>query len=75
MFIWGMVAVSNWLTEVSPWVQGLFGGTGATLFWEGILKPVRARRSLAHVLAEEVAHNLQYAAEQRLYLDKDNAST
>ncbi len=56
---------------MSPWIQGLFGGTGATLFWEGILKPVRARRSLAHVLAEEVGHNLQYAAGQRLLLDKN----
>ena len=61
----------NWLTELSPWIQGLFGGTGATLVWEGILKPVRARRSVAHVLAEEVAHNLQYSAGQRLLLDKN----
>ena len=63
--------VTSWVTEISPWIQGLFGGTGATLFWEGILKPVRARRSLAHVLAEEVGHNLQYAAGQRLLVDKN----
>jgi hypothetical protein len=58
-----------WLKDISPWVQGLFGGAGATLLWEAFLKPAAERRSLAHVLAEEIAHNLQYAAGQRIYLN------
>jgi hypothetical protein len=56
---------------LSPWLQGLFGGAGVTLLWEGIVKPSRERRSLAHVLAEEIGHNLQYAAGQRLYHEKE----
>jgi hypothetical protein len=55
--------------ELSPWIQGLFGGAGAILLWEAVLKPIRERRALAHILAEEIAHNLQYAAGQRLYLE------
>ena len=36
----------SWWTDLSPWLQGLFGGAGVTLLWEGVLKPVRERRSL-----------------------------
>lgn len=59
------------LSGISLWLQGLFGGAGATLLWEGILKPHRDRRSLAHVLAVEISHNLQYAVGQRLYLNEN----
>jgi hypothetical protein len=58
----------RWLTDLSPWLQGLFGGAGITLLWEGFLKPGRDRRSLAHVLAEELSLTVQYAAGQRLYI-------
>jgi hypothetical protein len=50
--------------NLSPWVQGLFGGAGVTLVWEALLKPRREKRSLARALAEEVAINLQLAAAQ-----------
>jgi hypothetical protein len=61
----------SWLAGVSPWVQGLFGGAGATLLWEGVIKPAKDRRSLAHVLAEEVSHNIQYAASARSFILHD----
>jgi hypothetical protein len=54
----------SWLTLLSPWFSGFFGGAGAILLWEGFLKPSRERRSLAHVLAEETAQNLNLAAMQ-----------
>jgi hypothetical protein len=59
---WTLSAVGSWLAGASPWIQGLFGGAGATLLWEGFLKPRRERRSLTHVLAEEVALNLELGA-------------
>jgi len=59
----------EWWKNLSPWVQGLFGGAGVTLLWEGLLKPTRDRRSLARVLASEISINIQYAAGQRLYLN------
>lgn len=58
----------RWLSGLSPWIQGFFGGAGATLLWEGVLKPRRARRRVAHALAEEIALALTYAASQRLYV-------
>ena len=41
---------------------GLFGGAGATLLWEALLRPRLARRALAEVLAAEVSINLQLLA-------------
>ena len=38
---------------------GLFGGAGATLLWEALLRPTLAQRALAEVLAAEVSINLQ----------------
>lgn len=40
-------------------VAGLFGGAGATLLWELVLRPILGRRALAEVLAAEVSLNLQ----------------
>lgn len=57
-------AVWGWLANSSGLIQGLFGGAGATLLWEGLLKPRREQRNLAHILAEEVSLNIQIAANQ-----------
>ena len=40
-------------------LTGLFGGAGATLLWELVLKPMRERRGIAEVLSAEVSMNLQ----------------
>jgi len=40
-------------------ITALFGGAGATLVWELLLKPMRDRRSLAEVLSAEVSINMQ----------------
>jgi hypothetical protein len=66
-----IAAFVEWLKDMSPVLQGLFGGAGATLLWEGVLKPARERRSLAQVLAEEISLNLQIAAAMRIYLTRD----
>src|SRR3954467_15148053 len=50
-----------WWSSAAPWIQGALGGAGVTMLWEGLLKPRRERRSLAHVLAQEVEVNLQLA--------------
>ena len=41
---------------------GLFGGAGATLVWELIIRPGRARRAFAEVLFVENSHNIQVLA-------------
>lgn len=38
-------------------ILGLFGGVGATVLWEGIVKPYRERRNLARSLATEILTN------------------
>ena len=43
-------------------LTALFGGAGATLLWEGILRPKRDRRNVAEVLSAELSHNLQMLA-------------
>lgn len=63
----------TWLVQASPWLQGLFGGAGVTLLWEGVVKPRRERHSLAHVLAEEVAFNLQLAVGQLVMFEHNPA--
>jgi hypothetical protein len=50
---------------------GLFGGAGATLLWELLLKPLRERRSVAEVLAAEVSLNLQLLAAAKLHARPD----
>jgi hypothetical protein len=55
--------------DLSPWLQGLFGGAGVTFLWEVFLRPSRARRSVARVLAEEVSIGLEHCAAQRLQLE------
>jgi hypothetical protein len=62
-----ITAFVEWLKDISPVLQGLFGGAGATLLWEGVLKPARERHNLARVLAEEISINLQIAATMRVY--------
>jgi hypothetical protein len=57
---------------MAPWIQGLFGGAGATLLWEAFLKPARDRRSLAAVLLQESSHNLEYATAHRRYLQHNS---
>ena len=59
----------DWFTQLSPVLQGLFGGAGATLLWELILRPARARRAVARVLAEEVSLALESCAAGRLQLN------
>lgn len=44
---------------MSALLLGLFGGIGATVLWELILKPARERRSIAEVVAAEVSINMQ----------------
>lgn len=48
--------------DVVSLLTGLFGGAGATLLWETVLKPRRERRSVAQVLSAEVSLNLQLLA-------------
>jgi len=60
--------------NISPWLQGLFGGAGATLLWELGLKPGRERRALARALGAEVGLNLQYIAGARAVLDRQPRS-
>lgn len=61
------------LSELSPLVQGLFGGAGATLLWELVLRPSRERRQAARVIAQEVSLCLQLAATAR-YRAEENSS-
>lgn len=51
---------------------GLFGGAGATLLWELVLKPMRERRNVAEVLSAEVSLDLQLLAATELYARSDN---
>jgi hypothetical protein len=59
----------EWFYGLSPVLQGLFGGAGATLLWELVLRPARARRAVARVLAEEVSLALESCAAARLQLN------
>ena len=45
--------------EAASLISGLFGGAGATLLWEIVLKPKRERRNVAEVLSAEISHNIQ----------------
>ncbi|MGE0554330.1 MAG: hypothetical protein AB7R55_12960 [Gemmatimonadales bacterium] len=58
----------RWLADQGPLIQGLFGGAGVTLLWEGLLKPRRELRSLARVLADEIEHDGQQGFRVMLYL-------
>jgi len=51
---------------------GLFGGAGATLLWELVLKPMRERRNVAEVLSAEVSLNLELLAAAELHASPDN---
>jgi len=51
---------------------GLFGGAGATLPWELVLKPMRGRRNVAKVLSAEVSLNLQLLAVAKLHARPDS---
>ncbi len=44
-------------------ILGLFGGIGATIAWEGIIKPRRDKRILAYSLSEEIRYNRDASAE------------
>jgi hypothetical protein len=52
----------SWFWNLQPWVQGGLGGAAVTLLWQAISG--RDRRSLAHVLSEEMAQNLNLVALQ-----------
>lgn len=52
-----LVSVVDLLAYLSPILSGLFGGAGAVLLWEGVLKPVAVRRRTAKVLGAEVSFN------------------
>jgi hypothetical protein len=43
-------------------LTALFGGAGATLLWEVLLRPKRDRRNVAEVLSAELSHNMQMLA-------------
>jgi hypothetical protein len=58
-------------TLVNQILLGLFGGAGATLLWEVLLKPLRERRSVAEVLAAEISLNLQLLGAVKLYARPD----
>lgn len=62
-----MIDLPAW-AELAPWVQGAFGGVGATLLWEAVLRPQREKRALATVLTEEINHNLQFAGIARSHI-------
>ncbi len=51
---------------------GLFGGAGATLLWELVLKPMRERRNVAAVLSAEVSLNLELLSAAKLLARPDN---
>lgn len=51
---------------------GLFGGAGATLLWELVLKPMRQRRNVAEVLSAEVSLNLELLAAAEVNARPDN---
>jgi len=48
--------MDGWITVI----VGLFGGAGATLLWELVLKPMHDRRNIAEVLSAEVSINLRF---------------
>ncbi|MBK8058531.1 MAG: hypothetical protein IPK33_11910 [Gemmatimonadetes bacterium] len=50
------------MTQLASLLAGLFGGAGATLLWELVLRPKREQRSIAEILAAEVSLNLQILA-------------
>ena len=53
------MVVPPWLNEWTPFLKGAVGWSAAGFINESLIKPSRARRRLAHVLAEEVAQNLR----------------
>ena len=56
-----------WTTlPVAEALIGFFGGAGAVLIWELILKPRRERRNVARVIAAEVLVNLQFMYGRRV---------
>lgn len=54
--------------ELTSVLAGLFGGVGATLLWEVVIKPMRERRSIAEVLAAEISINLQFLGADKVLL-------
>jgi len=56
-----------WFLPLLPFLKGAGGWSAARFLNETLVKPSRARRRLAHVLAEEIAHNLQMLVGQDEY--------
>lgn len=54
----------TWVQEAWPFLKGIIGWGAASFVVENFFKPRKARRSLAHVLAEEVSLNLQLVVSQ-----------
>ena len=57
-----------WVESIIPFLKGALGWSAASFAVENFIKPSRARRQLARVLAEEVAQILQIAVHQAEYL-------
>lgn len=50
--------------ELVTLATALFGGAGATVVWELVLRPTRKRTQLAEVLSAEVSHNINILGAQ-----------
>lgn len=51
-------------TDWGTLATALFGGAGATVVWELVLRPTRKRTQLAEVLSAEVSHNINVLGSQ-----------
>jgi len=52
-------ANTNLLQVLGGSILGLFGGVGATVVWEGLVRPARNRKHLARLLVAEIRMNLR----------------
>lgn len=57
----------QWISRVLPFVQGAVGWSAASFVVETFVRPSRGRRRLAHVLAQEVGHDLELLVLQLEY--------
>jgi hypothetical protein len=58
--------MGEFTVAIASMIAGLFGGTGAVLVWEVVIRPVVQGRAVAEVLSAEVSFNLEYLAAARV---------
>jgi hypothetical protein len=66
-----ITAFVQWLKDIPPVRQGFLGGARTTLLSAEVLKPARACRRFARVLAGEISLNAQIAGTMQVYLTRE----